>query len=132
MFTLLICLTAVKPVDSETGPELLLQTFKAVCWVESGGDPKAYNAREQAAGIVQIRPICVRDCNRIIGYEKWSLADRWDPVKSWQMFRLYVRYYAPQGGPEQWARTWNGGPKGPRRASTLAYWQRVRGRMARQ
>ncbi|MFH1574264.1 MAG: transglycosylase SLT domain-containing protein [Acidobacteriota bacterium] len=107
----------------------LRQTFDAVCMAESAGDPRAYNPREDAAGIAQIRPIMVQDCNRIIGHAKYSLADRWNPAKSWEMFRLYSLYYAPRGTPEIWSRNWCGGPDGHRQGCTLAYWRKVQAAM---
>ena len=126
MITVLISLFLCQP---ETTDESLLRTFKAVCWIESRGDPKAYNKAEDAAGIVQIRPIMVRDANRIIGYEKYTLADRWNPVKSWEIFRLVCRFYYPHGTPEQFARCWNGGPRGPKKPATLPYWLKVQRQM---
>jgi len=42
--------------------------------------------------------------------------------KSYEIFRLVCRYYHPNGTPEQWARTWNGGADGAREACTVEYW----------
>jgi len=109
---------------------LLRRTFWAVAWVESRGDPRAFNRSEQAAGIVQIRPIMLADANRIIGWQRWTPADRFDVEQSWHMFRVVCRYYAPQGTPEQWARIWNGGPRGMKKANTIAYWLKVKGALA--
>jgi hypothetical protein len=126
----LILVEAALTIAAQERAALLRRTFDAVCLVESGGDPRAANLAEEALGIAQIRPVMVRDANRILGRRKYGLADRLDPVKSWEMFRLVVRYYYPAGGPEEWARCWNGGPAGPRRRSTLGYWQTVRDRMS--
>ena len=105
----------------------LRRAFDAVCMVESKGDPRAVNPAEQAVGIAQIRPICLRDCNRIVGRARWTLADRLDPVKCYAMFVVYVQYYAPGGGPEAWARCWNSGPKWREKiASTNGYWAKVK------
>ena len=106
-----------------------LRLWWSVCWVESKCDPRALNAKEGSVGIAQIRMICLKDCNRIIGYEKYRSDDRLDVVKSFEMFRLYVRYYAPRGTPEQWARIWNGGPQGMKKASTKAYYLKVKAAM---
>ena len=109
----------------------------AVCIIESGGNPRAYNAREKAAGIAQIRPICLRDCNRIAGYRRWTLADRYDPIKSREMFNIYVHHYAKRVPRkactlmEARARIWNGGPTGWKKPSTRAYWKRVQAQMER-
>jgi hypothetical protein len=124
--TLLAVSTAFHAVNREIE---LIRTFWAVAWVESRGDPRAVKADENAVGIVQIRPIMVRDCNRIIGYAKWTLADRLDVERSWQMFRLYSRYYAPNGTPEIWSRNWNGGPQGHKKSATLKYWRLVQSQL---
>lgn len=109
--------------------DALRRTFDGIIAVESHGDPRAYNASEKAAGLVQIRPIMLADIARILGKEKYTLADRFDPQKSWEMFRIYSRYYAPNGGPEIWARNWVGGPRGYKKASTAVYWLKVKARM---
>ena len=124
--SIVVCtLSLVNAILAANREILLRRTFWACAQVESGGDPRAFNLKENAAGLMQIRPIMVRDANRIIGREKWTLADRWNVEQSWQMFRLIVRYYHPKGSPEQWARTWNGGGKGAKKTSTLAYWAKV-------
>jgi len=112
-------------------------TWAAVCLVESGGDPLAINHLEGAAGIAQIRLICLDDCNRIVrlaggpaGYWTWN--DRFDPAKSREMFATYVTHFAQcDQRPEVWARIWNGGPEGFEKSSTLNYWRRVSAAMKR-
>jgi hypothetical protein len=109
----------------------LRRTFLAVAAVESHGDPRAFNRDEDAAGIVQIRPIMLRDANRIMGRQRWSLSDRWNVEKSLEMFRLVVLHYHPQDGPEQWGRCWNGGPGWRRHPhATDEYWSRVQAALA--
>ena len=44
--------------------------------VESGNDTLAYNAKENAAGCLQIRPIMVREVNRLLGKDSFKLKDR--------------------------------------------------------
>ena len=41
--------------------------------VESEGNDSAYHKREKAAGCLQIRPIMVREVNRILGIQKSEL-----------------------------------------------------------
>jgi hypothetical protein len=55
--------------DTDVNIPMLLQ---AIATVESGGNDQAYNVREQAAGRYQIRPIYLRDVNRIIGRNAYS------------------------------------------------------------
>lgn len=123
---MLIVLTSLLVCNPPTRQEQLLSTWKAICWVESRGDALALNTTENAAGIVQIRPIMLADCNRIMGYERWALADRFNPVASCAMFMVYSRYYAPNGTPEIWARNWCAGPKGHKKACSIPYWLKVR------
>ena len=131
--TTVACLLALSSALDAAHREIeMRRTFWAVAFVESRGDPRAVNRRENAVGIVQIRPILVRDCNRIMGREKYTLADRLGVEQSWQMFRLYSRYYAPRGTPEIWARNWNGGPTGWKKPATVGYWQKVKAQMERQ
>lgn len=107
----------------------LFDLFRAVAVIESNSNPLAYYEKEKAAGIVQIRPICVVDCNRIVGYERWSLDDRYDPVASFEMFKTYTAHYTAHynlSGPEPAARIWNGGPLGWRKESTKPYWKKVK------
>lgn len=109
--------------------------------VESRGDARAYNTREAAAGIVQIRPKCLADINRIAKKQglavRYTASDRFSASKSRQMWVLYLRYwgeqYAKETGREPtdevYARIWNGGPTGWRKGTTRPYWRRVRDAM---
>jgi len=69
--------------------------YKALCSVESGDNPKAYHRSTNAAGILQIRPIYVREINRLM-HTHFTLKDRYSPIKSRQMFDLYQQYYNPK------------------------------------
>ena len=110
-------------------------TWAAVCDVESGCVLAAYNPGERAAGIAQIRPICLVDANRIVRLSggparTWTMADRYDPAKARAIFATYTTYYArDRQCPEVWARIWNGGPTGMAKPATLDYWRRVRAAM---
>lgn len=100
--------------------------WQAICHVESGGRVLAYNEVEDAAGIAQIRPCVVEDCNRILGAPVFGLADRYDPRASEFMFQVYTGHYAGAGaGREARARVWNGGPLGGENPRTLDYWRKV-------
>lgn len=110
-------------------------TLQILIAVESNGDPKAFNAREQAAGILQIRPIMVKDVNRIRGAEVFTDGDRWDPAKSIEIATAYLTHYgtAKRLGHEprilDYALLWCAGPDGPRQKPTAAmrdYVARVR------
>jgi hypothetical protein len=97
----------------------------AMMAVETGCNPLAHNVKKDAVGVLQIRPIMVEDVNRIIGEEVYTLDDRRDVVKSFQMAYIYFRHYCKGFTPEQKARCWNGGPEGHLKESTKAYWDKV-------
>jgi len=97
----------------------------AIIQVESGGDTMAYNAKENAAGCLQIRPIMVREVNRLLGEDKYTLKDRWSKAKSIEMFNV-IRSHLKGASDEQIARTWNGGYNGKNIPQTLQYWIKVK------
>ena len=68
----------------------------AFAWVESRGNHMAYNEREDAVGLLQIRPIMVREANRLLGEEAFTLADRWEPIESIDIFCTVMEYHNPQ------------------------------------
>ncbi|RPJ29808.1 MAG: hypothetical protein EHM35_13120 [Planctomycetaceae bacterium] len=116
---LAVCLVCQSPSLSRDA--LLRRTWEAVCLKESGGNPRAYRKSEDAAGIGQIRPVMVAEVNRIQKARVFTLAQRFDPLLSFEMFRIHSLAYAPNGTPEQWARLWNGGGSGLKKRSTIQY-----------
>jgi hypothetical protein len=99
------------------------EVLKAIIWVETGNKGKgAYNRNEPlAVGILQEFPIIVRDVNRILGYRKYKLEDRLNPVKAIEMFWIYQKYYNPEMNLEKMCRIWCGGPDGDHQKCTLPY-----------
>ena len=97
--------------------------------VESRGNDSAYAKSENAAGCLQIRPVMVREVNRFLkkmGKDKrYTLEDRWSRVKSIEMFNIWCQYRHEESSLEVIARSWNGGPRGPRKNSTIYYWNKV-------
>jgi hypothetical protein len=77
-------------------------------------------------GILQIRPIMVYEINRILGYKKYELRDRFDPIKSIEMFKIYTNHHTPDWNLELVARRWNGGYNGERKKKTLSYYLKVK------
>ena len=99
--------------------------IEAIMYVESRGDINAYNAKENAVGCLQIRPIMLREVNRLLGYNKYKLTDRWNKEKSIQMFNV-IKEHTTNPTDEKLARNWNGGWNGYKKQSTLKYWQKVK------
>ena len=102
---------------------------EAMIMVESSGRDNAYNAKENAAGCLQIRPVMVREVNRILRRQgdtlRYSLKDRWSREKSLEMFSIWREYHHPNDPDEIVARNWNGGPRGYKKRSTIRYWEKV-------
>ena len=80
-------------------------------------------------GVLQIHPIMVEDCNRILGRDEFTLADRLSPERSVAMFNVWRAHYCKDASDEVVARRWNSGPKGDRKARSLPYWAKVRKEM---
>ena len=97
----------------------------AIIYVESRGDIKAHNISEDAVGCLQIRPIMLREVNRLLGYNKYKLADRWNKSKSIEMFNV-IKEHTTNPTNEKLARNWNGGWNGYKKQSTLKYWYKVK------
>ena len=96
------------PTFQKSDPLLQAHIYK-----ESRNDPDAYNETEEAAGILQIRPIMIREVNRILTLQKskirFTLADRYDPKKSVQVWYIVQDYWNPDYNPRIASRMWNGG-----------------------
>jgi len=108
----------------------IMTLVDALILVESSGNPRAYNKKERACGCLQIRPIMLREVNRILRKQKsdrrFSLEDRWDCGSSKEMFYIWVNHYHQNSSDEVIARNWNGGPRGWKKKSTQHYWDKVK------
>ena len=66
--------------------------INAIIQVESGGNPNAVDKSGKSCGIMQITPICVQECNRILKMRKsqkrYTHKDRFSVEKSKEMFLL--------------------------------------------
>lgn len=111
--------------------ERLRRLFDAIVQIESGGDCSAVNEEEGAFGPAQIRMVMMRDVNRILGEPKYTGRNLYDLDESRRIFRVFCLHYYPDGTEEQWARAWNGGPRGPAKASTTDYWRKVEAELNR-
>lgn len=67
----------------------------AICVVESGCDDKAKNKVSSASGRFQMLKVYVDEVNRIKGKHFYSYKDRFDLVKSREMFEIYQSYHNP-------------------------------------
>ena len=128
----IFCLLLISHATSSTEvavvklkPVIKDNLIAAIIHVESRGDSMAYNTKEDAVGVLQIRPIMVREVNRLLGYNKYTLNDRWNKSRSIEMFNV-IKDHTPHPTNEKLARNWNGGPKGYKHNNTLGYWKKVK------
>jgi hypothetical protein len=104
--------------------------FLAICMVESNNDQTAYNPKEGATGIAQIRMCVIQDVNRKYN-RKYKLSDAYNIAKAREIFELYISMYCTrerlkhEPTHKDAARIWNGGPMGHKKKNTLDYWNRV-------
>lgn len=80
--------------------------IQSVIYVESKGNVNAVGTKDDV-GILQIRQTVVDDCNRIVGYEKYSLDDRTDSLLSIEMFNVIQNYYNPKKDFHYALKIWN-------------------------
>ena len=110
---------------SEPVKRVYTQTEKlqAIIWVETSGGNSRYNPGEtESVGLLQIRPIMIKEVNRILGYNKYQLSDRLSDKKSIEIFTIYQQKFNPEMNFEKMCRLWNGGRSGMQKTSTLKYY----------
>jgi hypothetical protein len=120
-FSLRVSAPSVKMLNVlDMGPvEPYKQLAFAVGMVETKGDTLAYNPKEEALGIFQIRPIRLIDYNKrtVSNYTRKDLLD-------YKISEKIFLYYADQLGPynlELIAKKWNGSGH-----LTTNYWFRIK------
>lgn len=104
----------------------------AIIEVESEGKADAVDKSGKSCGIMQITPILVKECNRILELKKsskrYTLNDRFSVSKSKEMFLLFQSFYNPNNSVEQAIRSWNGGMHYTKRG-TQRYFEKVMSKM---
>jgi len=109
------------------------ELLNALIFVESRGNDSAIGDRHlignEAVGALQIRPIMVREVNRICkitgSHQYFALKDRFDRNKSIHMFMIWKDYHHKNNSNEIIARNWNGGPRGYKKDRTVKYWNKI-------
>ena len=97
--------------------------LSALIQIESGGNDLA-KGRHGELGALQIKPILVRDVNRIMGTH-YAHAQMTNRAVSTFIATAYLAHYGKNLSDESLARIWQGGPKGHQKSSTRAYARRV-------
>ena len=117
----------------QIAPKPINQLVDALIYVESRGNDSIIGDKHlpgnEAVGALQIRPIMVREVNRILEIqgktERFTLKDRFDRQQSIRMFMIWKNYHHKDSSPEKVARNWNGGPKGYKKDRTIKYWNKI-------
>ena len=97
--------------------------LSALIQIESNGNDHA-KGRHGELGALQIKPILVRDVNRIMG-TSYTHAQVTNRAISIFIAESYLAHYGRNLSDESLARLWQGGPKGAKKPSTRAYGKRV-------
>lgn len=79
-------------IHGKTNPEKLVQ---ALAFVESSNRENAKNKSSGASGILQLMPIMVKEANRLVGYDKYTLSDRFSKEKSFEIFHVIMKHKNP-------------------------------------
>jgi hypothetical protein len=82
--------------------------LNTVIQVESGGNPLQINYSEMAVGLLQIREIMLKEVNRLVGYEKYTVKDCLDSLKSIEIYWIVQNYHNPANEIFKGCQVWNG------------------------
>ena len=127
-FIILILIVGMSFILNATPSNKLIY---AICKVESNNGMYVVGDNGKAIGCLQIWKSVVDDVNKY-SKVKYTYVDRYDKVKSYEMFKLYIGHYATEKRlgrkptNEDIARIWNGGPNGYKKTSTIKYWNKVK------
>lgn len=101
----------------------------ALICTESEGNPLAVG-KNNDLGCLQITPIYVKEVNRILGEEKYSHEDAFNPEKALEMFSVVQDYHNPNHDIDAAIRLHNKapwyGPKVLRRIQTIKQYEEYR------
>ena len=80
--------------------------IEALIWVESKGNCDTIGSKDDV-GVLQIRKPIVDDCNRILGCDTYTYEDRYDSIKSVEMFNIIQDHYNPSHDKHYALKIWN-------------------------
>lgn len=130
--------TTPYPIGHDTVSLTFNDFIEAVIYIESRGDSLAYNTKEKAVGVLQIRPIMLREVNRVLRKNnvpgKYVLQDRYSQEKSIEMFNIMAEQVNQDELSQMQffeivARRWNGGRRGDKKKATIKYWERIKNQL---
>ena len=106
------------------------RVMNAIIAVESSGNSKAHNPNGDCAGILQITPILVKECNNLLKKKKsskrYTLRDRYNAEKSKEMFIMLNEHFNPEMNVEKVIKQWNCGFYTPKwKSKSIGYYKKV-------
>jgi len=107
-------------IDLEAEWAALSRLAHAFALVESNDNPNAVNRKENAVGLLQIRPCMVAEANRIIGEDIYTLSDRWDSLTSIAIFHTVMSVKNPKLDADKAIEIWNPNATSTYRQSILS------------
>jgi hypothetical protein len=107
------------PVLKAEGVNPYESLWLAICKVESGNNPIAYNIKEGAIGVAQVRQCRVDHYNDLTG-KNYALNQMYDTLKAKEVFM----YFCQGRDFEAIAKSWNGSGK-----QTEVYWNKVKAQL---
>ena len=103
--------------------------MNAMIQVESRGKDSIVGDNGKAVGILQMHKIAVRSVNKILKKNdidlEYSYDDRYSREKTIEMYWIWRNSKHADSDYETIARSWNGGPRGPKKKATIHYWNKV-------
>ncbi len=108
-------------------PEIV-RLLAAMAMIESESGARRFNPDELAYGLYHCRKAALKDVNSRYGTHFTLRQLLTDDASSAFVVLAYGRMYGAET-PEQYARIWNGGPKGMNKYVTLKYWEQCRNLM---
>lgn len=112
-----------KQVDEEIKHRLKIIHSHAL--QESSMNELAFNKKEKAIGLLQIRKPMVDEINQNTDF-KLTHKDCWNKEISIKAFIAFQNEFNPEWDLELAARKWNGGRTGEKKRSTVKYYQEVK------
>jgi hypothetical protein len=112
------------PVAGASQEDPMDRLLDAIAVVESHDNPGAVGDHGRALGMYQIHRSYWAEGTELLGVT-WKYRDARDPQKARQVVRAYLSYYGRGKTLLDMARIHNGGPRGYRKAATLAYARKI-------
>lgn len=124
-----LAIMVAMPTMAQSQEKSWERVMNAIIQVESKGNAKAHNPVGDCAGILQITPILVKECNQILTKQKskrrYTLGDRYNAQKSKEMFIMLQEHFNPEHNVEKAIKCWNSGFYGYWKNRSGGYYKKV-------